>query len=187
MDLAPAASSAGTHSPFSRTAFCCRLLKATAPPTSCAIKPPRRSPKPAPWWGKSSVWARAPARLALNLPCHTLASVLTSSAQQRRRALAPMAARTWSQRAGLRTRTGVWSQPPGEGMEPQLPRAGLSCPRPRRVPSPGLIGAPRPDDSDLGACPSGPWFSSCDPSADAGFAGGFPASMVRGSPQGCTR
>ena len=98
--------------------------------------------------------------------------------------LAPTAARMWTQRAwAWRTRAGLWSQLPSEGMEPRLPesRAVLSTP-PRVCPAPAHAGTASSRDSDPGACPSGPWFSSCDSSADAGFAvGGCQPVGWRGS------
>ena len=86
-------------------------------------------------------------RLALNLalsrPGHeTRAASSPHLCSSTRGRLAPTAARMWTQRAwAWRTRAGLWSQLPSEGMEPRLPesRAVLSTP-PRVCPAPGSCG-----------------------------------------------
>ena len=96
---------------------------------------------------KSSVWALGPSEAGFELgPVapwpRDQGSVLTSPVQQHQRAPGPHGCKDVdSAGVGWRTRAGLWSQLPSEGMEPQLPesRAVLSTP-PRVCPAPGSCG-----------------------------------------------
>lgn len=162
----PAASSA-------HTAFCCRP-QPLPHSRSCAYKAPPDGPQ-------TTVHKLAQARLGFELGPVTPWPASSPHFRAAPRVPGPLtAARTWSWAgAGLEVEN-PWSQLTGEGMEPQPP-AG-SCP-PSRVPSPGLMWAPRPDVTLIGACPSG--SSSIHPSPKLPGPWGQPAGW-RGFPC-CTR